>query len=330
MSLLLLTLPAFAGDTTIWYGGAVSTGASLDRDPGLGVLPFQVEADARLETGPIYARVDLNVFPMMTTGSDVVGWEDVDGVRVLGLESEPGVADPTLLPEWAMVQVGTEQYKVRVGVTNPNFGLEDWDTWNNYLPTFSTHFNAATPGRILGAEPAMQFDDGTEIFAFGGYDLDFGEVAAGAGIWTEQDSWSTWSGVASYPALGMHEVIVAAEVYPFEVLWISVDGVVGVMGREPFAGGQVVFNIAPEQVVTPVVRLEGLLDPTGALGGYEGGVPDATASVGLRAHPTEFSQIAVEGKMTTFGPGFTEGGLVVRLDFFTPAPGTYTAVMEEE
>jgi hypothetical protein len=322
VSLLLFARPAFAGDTTFWYGGAVSTGAALDRDPGLQVLPFQAEVDARVETGPIYARVDLNIFPFSDGYTSDFSFDDAATII--------GVPDPTMIPEWAMLQVGSEKYKVRLGVTNPNMGLEDWDTWNNYLPTYSTTFSAATPGRILGAEPAMSFDDGTEIFAFGGYDLDWAEPVAGAGVWSEQEGWATWSGVATYPRLNMHEAVIAAEVYPFEQLWITVDGVVGVSGRDVFTGGQLVLNIAPEQVVTPVVRLEGLIDPNEALGGWEGGVPKATASVGLRAHPTEFSQLAFEGKMTTFGEGFTEGGMFLRLDFFTPEPPIYHAAELEE
>lgn len=235
-------------------------------------------------------------------------------------------------PEWAMASTQFGPLIVRGGLFSSNVGLEDWDRWNNYLPTYSVGFNNASVGRVLGVELAGNVGD-VQIAGAIGSDIDFASPAhslhLGLFVWTERDTWSTWSGVYVYPLDGWFETQLSFEWYPHDLFWISLDGGVGLSGKAPWATGQLVLNVAPEWYVQPVLRGEYVFDPDhAALGGWEEGVPDATASVGLRVAPHELVQIQLEGKAlfadNRFIPGF-----YASVDFYRPEPAYYSADPDE-
>jgi hypothetical protein len=60
-----------------------------------------------------------------------------------------------------MVQFGREQH-ARLGIVNPNLGVEDWDPWINYAPTYSNNFVYVGAGRFLGADVGFSTDSGYE------------------------------------------------------------------------------------------------------------------------------------------------------------------------
>jgi hypothetical protein len=228
-----------------------------------------------------------------------------------------------------MAQVAMGDARVRGGVLNPNMGLEDWDEWNNYLPTFSLMFDGASPGRVLGGEAAWALGDSGQAFAFGGADLDFAgrgtmTPLGGGGAFYEADSWATWSGVAVYPADEYWGVFAAVDCYPLDALWLSIDGGAGTSAGEPYAGGQLVVNVLPEAMVAPVARGELIYDP----GGAALGLPDGTASAGARVAPLEGLQVALEVK-AVFADGETTPGAYLSVQLFEPEPGPYTALEEE-
>ena len=115
----------------------------------------QVEGDVRFEKDDLYLRADVDVT----------------------LDTLGGVTPTMYPPEWAMVQYAPGSLRLRLSVTSPNFNVEDWDAWNNYLPTFSVMFNGASPGRLLGGQVGWALDDATEVFAYGGLDLDYCTLA---------------------------------------------------------------------------------------------------------------------------------------------------------
>lgn len=235
-------------------------------------------------------------------------------------------------PEWAMASTQLGPLIVRGGLFSPNVGLEDWDRWNNYLPSYSVGFNAASVGRVLGVELAGDVGD-VQIAGAIGSDIDFNSPAqsfyVGMSVWTERDTWSTWSGLYVYPLDGWLESQLSFEWYPHDLFWISLDTCMGLSGKTPWASGQLVLNVAPEWYVQPVVRGEYVYDPNHeVLGGWEAGIPDATASVGLRVAPHELVQIQLEGKGlfadNRFIPGF-----YASVELFRPEPGYYSANPDE-
>ncbi|MBI4703881.1 MAG: hypothetical protein HY744_22450 [Deltaproteobacteria bacterium] len=323
------------GGFEYWLGGAASvlggaahehpvTGALGCRELELPGLGGQAELDVRLAWKWLYARFDLDLRPFYPAAEDAE-----DAVLASG---RFGFAAP-FGPEWAMLQLGRDSLRARLGVTNPAMGLEDWDEWNNYFPTRSIMFEPARPGRLLGAEPSYGFESGPTLFAFGGYDLDFEDPMVGAGITTEQDAWATWSGVAFYPTVGFYSdawygtAVVAFEIYPFAELSIALDGQAGLLGPEacgaescaPFVGGQLVLSALPEAVARPVVRIEALLDPDETLGGAEAGVPTISASAGLKLVPAEWLSIALEGKTARVGDAMAPA-LFGAISVFRPEP----------
>jgi hypothetical protein len=307
---------------TVWFGG--QTGGLMGWSSGPLAQP-KGSAERSALGGPfghVGSEIDLRI-----------GWRkavfrldlDVNIDPFTGEVSYPG-------PEWAMIQVGGPKVRGRFGIINPQIGLEDWDRWNNYLPTWSVMFNGATPGRILGAEVAGTVGD-FEVFGFVGDDVDFAapdpSLVMGVGISGERDTWATWSGVVGYPLDGYYAGFFGFDFYPAEEFWFSIDGGAGVSGTSPFFGGQVVLNPFPEEVVQPVVRGEYVFDPDGAaLGGSEYGIPLATASVGLRSQPLENMSIMVEGKATVWPEGLSPG-IFVSLDFFRPEPSAYAVSVDE-
>lgn len=292
-------------------GGADLRGGWSDGAP---VLQTQAEFDARVGFKAVSARLDADVTFDALTGD---------------LMLTP--------PEWAMVQVRVDDpskkvgWATRFGVFNPNIGLEDWDMRNNYLPSYSIMWDAGQPGRVLGAEADLRVGDGHHVMVWGGLDLDWGSLTAptpdvGVGFWSEQDTWGSWSGFFSLPTQDLHALVTTFEFYPHDLVSLTLDTSAGVSGGRGFAGGQIVLNVAPEFLVTPVARGEFVVDPgDAALGGAAEGVPDGTASLGLRAAPLPQVQLMLEGK-ATFADGQASPGVWAGLQIFAPDPPTYDVV----
>lgn len=308
---LVLSAMAWAGEAEppaprIWLGG--QTGALMGWQAG----------DRGGAVGQVGAELDLRV-----------GWKKAMFRLDLDLNLDPFTGESVYnpLPEWAMLQVGNERARGRFGIFSPNIGLEDWDRWNNYLPTWSLNNTFATPGRFLGAEVAGTLGD-FELFGSIGADLDYADLptfAVALGISGERDTWATWSGIVAYPTDGFFGAYLAFDFYPLDQLWLSYDGGVGLSGTAPWWTNQVVVNILPEAVVQPVVRGEYIFDPGGeALGGAEEGVAMGAVSVGLRSQPLEMMSIMVEAKGVFWEDSFSPG-VHVSLDFLRPEPGMYEA-----
>jgi hypothetical protein len=148
-------------------------------------------------------------------------------------------------------------------------------------------------------------------------------------VTSDNDAWSTYSGVMIYPTEGYYAAQLEGEIYPADALSVALDGGVGLFQGAPFAGGQLVVNILPDGMVTPVVRGEYMWDPDGAaLGGAAYGVPDATASVGVRVAPLDVLRFELEGKATFIG-GTTVPGVFLGITLHRPEPDE-VAYEEEE
>lgn len=298
---------ASAGDFEAWYGGAASAVGGYTLGPvgsggaGAPSAIIQAEGDLRLAWKSIYFRVDTDVhLDPMTDG--------------LVVEPFP--------PEEAFVQFGRETWHVALGITNAPFGLEEWDEWLNYTVTPSVGFNGASPGRLLGAMPGLYLDDGTEIFVYGGSDIDFAWPAFtptfGAGIATEQDAFSTWSGVAAYPLDDYYLAIVAGELYPVDALTVAADLEAGISAGAPFFTGALVLSALPEAPVHPFLRGEYIVDPgDAALGGAAEGIPDATAALGAKVDLLGFMQLGVQAGMS-FDSGAMQPQVMGQLSIFRP------------
>lgn len=272
--LLLVTIAAAAD---VWVGGGALTGVTVT-EGGVDLPLSQAELDFRLANDILFVRIDADVH--------------------LDLSQDPAIPVQPLPPEYAMVEFGRERYRLQVGVLNPEFGLQEWDEWDNYLPSYSYGWSWQ-PSQVVGAEPGVVFDDGTKVFVYGGLDLGWSggwatlpdAPVVGAGIASEQDAIGTWSGVFAYPTLDYYGAIAAVEVYPADPLWLTLDAIGGVAEGEPFVGGQLVANLFPEAVVNPVARVETMYDPslwyTGSMVG---------GSVGVNVRPHEWVYVGVEGQ----------------------------------
>lgn len=333
---LTLASTAQAGDVETWFGGAASGGVVVSgTGSGVAVAPTlaQAELDARLGTDLIFIRVDLDVH--------------MDPAAL-----SAGLASP-IPPEWAMLQIGREKYHLRLGVTNPNIGLQQWDEWQNYLPSYSILW-AAQPSQIAGIEPGVSFEDGTDVYLYSGYDLGWGGYAgagrhalgltAGAGVVHSADSWYLSLAAGAYPLGGIDSGEVGAEppwggayyhgygtfeYYPLDALTLSLDGGGGLMTGSSFAGGQFQVNVLPETIVSPTARFEALYDPDDALGDGRAW----SAGAGVKVTPCEFVVFQVEGKADGYTADYGGGvGLsaVALLSIFRPEPDVYSASYEEE
>lgn len=337
---ILFASTAHAGEVETWFGGSVSGGVQA-WPLGSGALyagPFspQVEADFRLGSDLIFLRVDLDAHIGRTGSADELSW---------------GLVSP-IPPEWAMLQIGREKYHLRLGVTNPNIGLQQWDEWQNYLPSYSIMW-AAQPSQIAGIEPGISFEDGTDVYLYSGYDLGWGGYAgparhalgltAGAGVVHSADSWYLSLAAGAYPLGGIDSVELKEpawggayyhgygtfEYYPLDALTLSLDGGGGVMTGSSFAGGQFQVVVLPETIVSPTARFEALYDPADALGDGR----QWSAGAGVKVTPCEFVVLQVEGKADGYTADYGGGvGLsaVALLSIFRPEPDVYSASYEEE
>jgi hypothetical protein len=307
---------AAARAADVWLGGALSPGVEANGD--VVTVPMQAEGDVRAEWDHVYVRLDADVHLQPVDNQEVV--------------------EQPYPVEWAMVQIGAgeDPYRLRLGLTNPNVMIEDRDAWNNALPTFSLMFDAASPGRLLGGEAVLHRPDGTEIFAWGGLDLDFYGYppvsndtvvvpTIGAGVSTEQDAFGTATGVAWWPSDAFGGLFGCLELYPLDPVWFTFDGSVGLSGDAPFAGGAFLVQVFPDAFASGVVRVEGVIDPDdAALGGAFDGVLDGTASVGTRVRPVPALLFQLELKALVQG-GEISPGVAALATLHRPEPPTYTA-----
>jgi hypothetical protein len=355
---LSATLPA---DIDTWVGGGAAIVTSVERsETGLGAHSYgatgQTELDFRLESGPVYFRLDLDLqLASSDPDKDALGYPDWSYLDH-GVKLGP--------PEWAMLQYTVaERFPLRFGIMTHAIGLEDWDEWNTYFPTKSTVYSTL-PGRMLGFEPAIQLESGYEIFAFGGCDLDYNGcytladndgdgnkdgftsdgIVAGAGITTLQDTWGTWSGIAAYPTIDYYVAAIAAEMYPLTELWVAVDGSAGLTRigeyeefHSPcetkfcgFFAGTLTANVIPEEIVHPMFRLQGMIDPHNAMG-----LPKFGVGGGITVSPFDEFKIMVEGRalrVESESTGELEWtpGVFTSITLKRSEPPPYSAKYEEE
>lgn len=307
---MLIFVAVAAAQEGAWVGGAAGgVGGFTTEGP---VLVGQAEADARWAKGLVFLRADLDVH--------------LDAFAPVG----PGPLTLPYTPEWAMLQIGRGGKTVRLGVVSGSMGFEDYDEWNNYLPTVSNMYNWGQNGRNLGVELDWPVPGGDgQFFAFGGYDLDWLAPGVGGGVWMQRDAVSTWSGVSVLPTLGMGFGLLSFEFYPSDLVSIVVDGSVGYVGG-PFTGGQVMVAFYPDLPVLPVLRGEGLFDPSGGLHDLAdgGNLTDWTASGGGRILIGDVAVLSLEAKVSGYGSAVVPGaflGLWAR----RAEPGVYDVSVDE-
>ncbi|WP_437953137.1 hypothetical protein WME98_22355 [Sorangium sp. So ce296] len=314
-------------------GGGTSIVAGVHRDPP-GALRLdavaQAEVGLRLATESLYFRLDL----------DVQAASAPLGLPAFGLPafvypawSLPAPELKIGPPEWAMLQIGREDYHLRLGIVSHAIGIEDWDSWTNYFPTFSTMISTV-PGRMLGVEPGLVLGEGYEINVFGGFDLDVDAPTFGAGLTTMQALWSTWSGVAFYPTIDFYSAVVALELYPAEALSVSLDGSVGLVGvadeagaieLKPWVGGEVIANVLPTLPIHPLFRVQALHEHEGALSAFLfAPQPSVSASAGLTFTPFDELKISLEGKASKVEDDILPG-LFALVALRRPEPPPYAA-----
>jgi len=302
---------------------------------GLGPQSFgavaQTELNFRLGSGPFYFRLDLDMqmasFDPDQTALGLPEW----AVLTNGIKLGP--------PEYAMLQIGREDYMARLGIITHQIGLEDWDSWATYFPSRSTLFNVL-PGRMLGVEPAIVVGEGYEIFAFGGLDLDYDlpdarAWVAGAGLTTLQEVWGTWSGVAAFPTLDYYVAATANEFYPMDELSFAVDGAVGLVGNgdggefKQFFGADLVVNVLPAEVLQPSFRVQAFGDPDDAYANFYFEQPSVSASAALTARLFDgWFKVSVEGKASKIADEIVPG-LFTMASLHRPEPPPFSAKEEE-
>jgi hypothetical protein len=319
---MLVTWTSFALAADAWIGGGLEVEAGYDDNAAAVGANVEGEVDARFEQGPVFLRLDydlkLDLAQKQITNK---GWG----------------------PEWAMLQIGRDGPRARLGVVNPSVGLEDWDDRLNYLPTTSACFDWGV-GRILGADIGWQLADGPDLFVFGGYDLDYDAYGGGGGILYEGDKWGLWSGFAGYPELDQYMLIPSAEWY-FGQTTLSVDTTLGMVGGSPYFTSETLIDLYPDTAFSPVARVEINADPGGVLDDPENGdfTQSASASLGFNFWPMRIAhaddvrlanllKIQLEGRV--FKPSSREGGLAypgvfVAVTLWRPEPEAFTARYEE-
>jgi hypothetical protein len=300
---------ARAGD--VWVGGGASTGLQGVEGVGVSTVLSQVEIDAQGGNDTVSFRLDLDYHfdPFFLT----------DPAQNDGYEIKPHYPYP---PETAYVQLGQDTLHLKLGVTAPAIGLQSWDEKDDYLPSYSNGWGVMG-GQVLGGEPGITLGDGSEIFLFGGYDLSWLSPTVGGGFASEQDSWSTWSGVFVLPDPAYSYVLAVAafEFYPADALWVTIEPQGGVAGGGALYGAELVGNISPETMVGGAVRAEyqHLSDDASATLGVP--MPELAFSGALRADPKDWLHLALEGKESLPGGGgsaFFTGTFLVSV--WTPEP----------
>lgn len=308
----------------------------------------QAELGFRLQSGPWYFRLDLDI--QLASNDEI---KPLGGYWSAPPWSEAASGFKLGPPEWAMLQYSLDAWRFRAGFITNMLGYEDWDAWINAFPTRSLNYNV-TPGRTLGLGAAYVLESGHELFVYGGCDLDWADcfsnnedyapmdgLALGAGVYAARDLYATWSGITAYPKLKFYVAGLNAEFYPHDALAIAVEAAPGLsaLGNDEgvhhfFFMGGVTLNVLPSEMIHPTFRFHGTVDPddnalNGFLLGYDGTPPDWVASAGLSVSPFDGFKIAVEGKAQQFGFGMVPG-LYTGISFARPEPDVYSATYEEE
>lgn len=281
---------AQAGEFDAWVGGGASTGMALQSGEVSTVLS-QVEFDA-------------------AGGNDLVSFQlDLDYHFDAYYLTEPSFNDAyeigphyPLTPETAFVQLGQDRYHVKLGVTAPAVGLQMWDEKDDYLPSYSNGW-AFMGGQVAGAEPGITLGDGSEVFVFGGYDMGWLTPTVGAGFASEQDSWSTWSGVFFLPDYPYFFGVAAFEFYPSDALWVTIEPQAGVADGGALYGASLVGNILGDATVGGAVRAEYQHADSKAVAVLGVGVPELAFAGAVRADPNDWLHLALEGKESLPGGG---------------------------
>lgn len=340
-------------DVDTWFGGGAAIVTSVERDSsGLDAQSYgafaQTELDFRLESGQVYFRLD---FDLQTVASGP--GNTTAGYNTYPLWAELDQSVKFGPPEWAMLQLNLDPIKLRLGIMGHAIGFEDLESWNTYFPTKSTSYTLL-PGRMAGVETAFTLGSGYDLFAFAGCDLDWGGCIAwdddgdgvndhesgdgllgGFGVTTLQDYYGTWSGVALYPTINYYVAGIAVEFYPLDAFSIVVDGDTGLVGLEDeegelkhnfFLTGGLTVNVLPSEVVHPMFRVNGLVDPDDAAWG--GSFPTLSASAGLSTSPFTGFKISVEGKAARYGDDIVPG-LYTSISLARPEPPPYSAKYPE-
>ena len=291
---LLCSSPALAADDSDFVWAGAGWDAGLVAGPtDVAALPTQVELDVQAAKGPLWFRLDLDVH--------------VDP----NLPREGSFYVAPVPPEEAFVQIGRRHLFLKAGVSNPSMGLQEWDAWANYLPAYSTTW-AVQPGQVLGGNGGWRTSGGTVLGVYGGQDLGWGAPIVGAYVASEQDAFSTWSGVAAWPTMGYYAAFPSVELYPADWLWVDVDGAVGLVKGAGFGGGQLVLNFFPESEPNPVIRLEKLVDPKGALRNDEDiglDLPDTAFAVGMNVNPADWLRLSAEGRVEWYRGAVESSGI---------------------
>lgn len=309
VSPLLVPTAHAADDGLLWAGAAGDSGLSVSSD-GVSALVSQVEFDVQAAKGPLYFRLDLDVHVDPNTG-------------------EPMFAYP-LPPEEAFLQIGRGKFRLKAGVSNPAIGLSAWDSWDNYYPTTPVNFDLLC-GQVLGGDVGYRTDSGWEFAAFGGQDLAWGTPVFGAYVTTEQDLFSTWTGVNAFPALGHYSVQPSIELYPADWLWVDLDGAVGLIQGKGYAAGQLVANFFPESQPNPVLRFQKTIDPKGATShpDIDLDLPDTSVSFILNVDPADYLRVSGEGRVD-WNDGYASGKGILYVAFHAPGPDDDYSTLADE
>ncbi len=299
MIVLLFAHAALAGPD-VWLGAGVTSGVGYDTVNGVAPLLSQAEVNLQADWEEVVVRVDL----------DVHVYPD-DPLAPLPLP---------VPPEAAYVQLGTSAGPyAQVGVVTQNIAIEMWDERDNYMVTYSTGWGASN-SQLIGAIPGFRFEDGTEVFLAGGYDLGWFAPSIGAGVATEQDVFSTWSGAFLLPTYGGAFAFYSAnEVYPLDALWLTLQLEGGHAGEGVFWGGPLfIASLFPEAVVGGAVRAEAILfGASEAEALLEVPMPPLALSAAVHVWPTDWLYIAGEGKLTMTG-GASIPSVALLVDLHVP------------
>jgi hypothetical protein len=285
----IVAAPARAGDVETWAGGLAITGVQEVQGEGFGTILSQVEFDFRAASGPVFFRLDLDYH---------------FDPYFFGVEGQDYQLAPhyPLPPEYGLVQLGTK-YHLRAGVTNPDMGMQEWDENLNYFASYSSAW-ALSNGQNLGLEPGITFDDGTNLFVFGGYDMGWLTPAFGGGFQTEQDLWGTWSGVAVFPHYVFDDAgdatpyvfaVTADELYPADAVWLSLELDLGVANGGTAGGGQFMASLFPDGMVGGAIRIDKQFQDD-AFNEAIATMDDFAVSAVLLADPIEALDFKLEGK----------------------------------
>jgi hypothetical protein len=297
--------PAVASaQTETWFGASAEVTAGY-LDPGGAdtfVSTTQLEGAFLLTSGALTVDIQLDFF--------------VDNAEGAIIENPPAdwAATRYVRPEYALVEVDLGGPFVRAGIVNTAFGLEDWDSWKNPLPTYSNYYTFLSPGRLLGGEVGLAFGEASDVTVHGGYDLEWEAVRVGAAVGHEAEGWSTYSGVAVYPETEFYEVILGGNIVPMDLLTIAYDGSAGLIEGSAFVVGDLTFIALPDGMINPALRVEGTFDPDAVTG-----APDATLGLGATAWPLEFLRIAVEAN-AEFVADEVVPGVFASLSVHSPGP----------